>query len=89
MIDDDERLRSTLIHEMCHAANWLVDQLDNAHHGAQFRKWGRKATKQFPEISVSTCHNYAVHKPHKFKCVNSVCGVVYGRHTKKGINTDK
>ena len=25
VIDDEERLRSTLLHEMCHAAQWLVD----------------------------------------------------------------
>ena len=24
VIDDEERLRSTLVHEMCHAAQWLV-----------------------------------------------------------------
>jgi hypothetical protein len=24
VIDDEERLRSTLLHEMCHAAQWLV-----------------------------------------------------------------
>ncbi len=89
MLDDEERLRSTLIHEMCHAANFLIDELDNEQHGKMFKKWGRKATKHFPEITVSTCHSYDIHAPHKFKCVNTICGVVYSRHSKKGINVLK
>lgn len=88
-MDDEERLRSTLIHEMCHAANFLIDELDNAQHGKMFKKWGRKATKHFPEISIDRCHNYDIHVPHKFKCVNAICGVVYSRHSKKGINVLK
>jgi len=89
VLDDEERLRSTLIHEMCHAANFLIDELDHEQHGKNFKKWGKKATQQFPEIAVTTCHAYQIHMPHKFKCVNTICGVVYSRHTKKGINTDK
>ena len=39
MIDQHERLRSTLMHEMCHAAAWLVDTVHKPPHGSCFKKW--------------------------------------------------
>lgn len=39
LIDDNERLRSTLMHEMCHAAAWLVDNVHKPPHGTCFKKW--------------------------------------------------
>lgn len=34
------RLASILLHEMCHAAQWVVDRAAKPPHGAAFRKWG-------------------------------------------------
>jgi hypothetical protein len=39
LIDNEERLRSTLCHEMCHAAQWLVDGVAKPPHGTCFKKW--------------------------------------------------
>lgn len=39
VIDNEERLRSTLLHEMCHAAMWLVDGVHKPPHGKCFKKW--------------------------------------------------
>lgn len=39
IIDEEHRLRATLLHEMCHAAAWLVDGVSKPPHGACFRKW--------------------------------------------------
>ena len=39
MIDQEDRLRSTLMHEMCHAAAWLVDDVVKPPHGKCFKKW--------------------------------------------------
>lgn len=89
MVDNEVRLRETLVHEMCHAATWIIDRDDTCAHGKLFKAWGRLATKQFPDIGVvSRCHSYEIHAPHKFQCVKEGCGVVYSRHTKKGLNTD-
>jgi len=39
VVDDPEKLRSTLCHELCHAAAWLIDNNANPPHGPIFRKW--------------------------------------------------
>ncbi len=42
LIDNEERLRATLMHEMCHAAAWLVDNVHKPPHGKVrilFRTW--------------------------------------------------
>lgn len=90
VVDSEERMRETLVHEMCHAATYLIDCVDNAHHGPLFKRWGRRATRRFPDIGVvDRCHSYEIHAAHKFQCVKSSCGVTYSRHTKKGLNTDR
>lgn len=43
IIDDPHRLRSTLLHEMCHAAAWLVDGVSKPPHGSCFKKWAKLA----------------------------------------------
>jgi predicted SprT family Zn-dependent metalloprotease len=89
VVDCDYRLRETLLHEMCHAAAWLLDGIKDPPHGPVFKKWGQRAMKKFPELVIETCHSYQVHKPHEFRCTQESCGVVYGRHTKQGIDLDK
>jgi hypothetical protein len=34
-----DRIRSTLVHEMCHAATWLVDGVRNGGHGPVWTAW--------------------------------------------------
>ena len=46
VIDNEERLRSTLLHEMCHAMAWLVDGVHKPPHGRCFKKWAGIAMKQ-------------------------------------------
>jgi predicted SprT family Zn-dependent metalloprotease len=37
-----DKLRNTLVHEMCHAATWIIDN-DAESHGPTFKKWyGRR-----------------------------------------------
>jgi predicted SprT family Zn-dependent metalloprotease len=43
VLDTAEKLEGTLIHEMCHAAAWLVDHCAKPPHGAVFKKWASKA----------------------------------------------
>jgi len=45
VIDEDFKLRNTLMHEMCHAAAWIVDGVSNPPHGKCFRKWGALAMR--------------------------------------------
>lgn len=38
VLDSADRLRDTLIHEMCHAATWIINEVANG-HGNQWRAW--------------------------------------------------
>ena len=39
VVDTVQRLRDTLIHELCHAATWLIDGELRAGHGPLWKKW--------------------------------------------------
>ena len=46
IIDEEHRLRSTVLHEMCHAAAWLVDGVAKPPHGTCFKKWASIAMQR-------------------------------------------
>lgn len=88
-IDSEERLETTLIHELCHVAVFVLDQATKQPpHGAAFRKWADLAESELG-CEVTTCHSFDIFTPHKFRCTNDECGQTYGRHSKKGIDTEK
>ena len=104
VIDRMERLQTTLLHECCHVAVFLLpsgdidDDMNNgviarqSPHGKAFKFWAAIAEERLGIEGggkVTTCHNYEIHTPHKFGCTNASCGKTYGRHSKKGIDTDK
>ena len=65
-----DRLRDTLIHEMCHAASWLISGVGiSDKHGKVFKSWGQRSVKTFPELPLITrCHNYAIQYLFAFIC---------------------
>lgn len=89
LIDDEQRLRSTLMHELCHAAAFLVDGVTKPPHGECFKKWANVAMKLIPEITVSTTHSY-VTNTHKFAwaCTNNDCRIIIKRHS-NSVHVDK
>ena len=34
-----DRIRDTLVHEMCHAATWIIDGIKGGGHGREWRDW--------------------------------------------------
>jgi hypothetical protein len=60
VIDDEERLRSTLLHEMCHAAQWLVDGAHKPPHGTIFKKWATISMRKIRDVKVTTTHDYQI-----------------------------
>jgi predicted SprT family Zn-dependent metalloprotease len=80
VLDRDERLRSTLLHELCHAAAWIVDGVSKPPHGACFRKWARRAMRDVPGVQVTTTHEYAIEFKFAWACVE--CHTVYRRHSR-------
>lgn len=86
VLTDAHRVRSTLLHEMCHAAAWIVDGVAKPPHGAVFRRWAARASGEYPQYSVKTCHAYEIQYRHRWRCVG--CAADFGRHS-KSIDTDK
>jgi len=66
VLDSEERLRSTLCHELCHAAAWLLDHTAKPPHGPIFKKWAARAMEKYPGLSVTTCHQYKASPPSAF-----------------------
>ena len=84
VIDSCDRLRDTLIHEMCHIAAWFISGC-KAGHGPLWKKWVNKVMARFPELPViEERHNYIIKTKYTYKC--NKCGNNINRHS-KSINT--
>lgn len=78
--DSADRLRDTLIHEMCHAATWLINGVRDG-HGAFWKLYARKATLVHPELPMVTrCHSYDIKYKFQYQCTR--CQNSIGRHSK-------
>lgn len=74
-----DRLRCTLIHEMCHAAAWILNGENG--HGATWKSWTSKANSVFPELpKITVCHSYVIEYKYTYLCVN--CRARSQAHTK-------
>eukprot|EP00899_Mesostigma_viride_P023932 jgi/Mesvir1/4723/Mv11591-RA.2 len=60
VLDDSDKLRQTLCHEMCHVAAWLLDRSAKPPHGKVFKKWASMVQARYPDVQVTTCHSYKV-----------------------------
>lgn len=78
--DSADRLRDTLVHEMCHAATWLINGVRDG-HGPFWKLYARKATLAHPELPMVTrCHSYDINYKYQYQC--SRCENTIGRHSK-------
>ncbi|XP_037936379.1 putative uncharacterized protein DDB_G0282133 [Teleopsis dalmanni] len=74
-----DRLRCTLIHELCHAATWVFN--GEGGHGATWKEWARKANSVFPEIpKIGVCHQYEIEYKYTYKC--TLCDAKSHAHSK-------
>eukprot|EP00063_Salmo_salar_P093793 XP_014068628.1 PREDICTED: uncharacterized protein LOC106612200 isoform X1 [Salmo salar] len=78
--DSADRLRDTLVHEMCHAATWLINSVRDG-HGPFWKLYAHKATLAHPELPMVTrCHSYDINYKYQYQC--SRCKNTLGRHSK-------
>ncbi|XP_056898872.1 germ cell nuclear acidic protein [Takifugu flavidus] len=78
--DSPDRLRDTLIHEMCHAATWMINGVRDG-HGTLWKLHARKATLMHPELPMVTrCHSYDIKYKFQYQCTR--CKNTIGRHSK-------
>ncbi|XP_022047849.2 germ cell nuclear acidic protein [Acanthochromis polyacanthus] len=84
--DSADRLRDTLIHEMCHAATWLINGVREG-HGNFWKLYARKATLAHPELPMVTrCHSYDIKYKFQYQCTR--CQNKIGRHS-KSLDTER
>mmetsp|Transcript_9256 Transcript_9256/g.12127 ORF Transcript_9256/g.12127 Transcript_9256/m.12127 type:complete len:327 (+) Transcript_9256:191-1171(+) len=89
VLDNEQRLAETLLHELCHAAVWIIEGVSRPPHGDAFQRWGTRALL-VTGLPVTTCHNYEISYKHQWICVGSKknnnlgqgCGATIGRHSK-------
>ncbi|KDD74827.1 SprT-like family protein [Helicosporidium sp. ATCC 50920] len=81
VLDAESKLRSTLCHEMCHAAAWVLDGVAKPPHGPHWRAWARRAQRIDPGMQVNTCHSYDIFFAHRWQCTFADCLASYGRHS--------
>jgi predicted SprT family Zn-dependent metalloprotease len=60
VLTDQERLEATLLHEMVHAAAWIVDSVSKPPHGRCFWKWANCAMENVSCIPITTTHTYEI-----------------------------
>ncbi|KAJ3363659.1 hypothetical protein GGF32_003695 [Allomyces javanicus] len=87
VLDSELRMRSTLLHETCHVAAWLLDQTRKPPHGATFQKWGDRATRAFPALPVTRCHLFEIHFKYTYVCTE--CNEVAAKRHSKSLDTTK
>ncbi|KAL5409748.1 hypothetical protein PMIN04_010911 [Paraphaeosphaeria minitans] len=82
VIDDEERLYNVLAHEYCHLTTFMISEVRNNPHGAEFKSWGSKVTAAFRSrgVEVTTKHSYKIDYKYIWECV--ACGYEFKRHSK-------
>lgn len=80
VLDCEFKLKKTLLHECCHVAQFLLDSCIKPPHGQIFMKWGKIATKVFPDLKVEIYHNYEIIYKYRYQCLR--CFQMFGRQTK-------
>ncbi|KAJ9099185.1 hypothetical protein QFC21_004065 [Naganishia friedmannii] len=78
VIDDEDKLKNTVAHEMCHRklqqalATWIISGEMKNPHGAVFKSWGNKVMKARRDIEVT----------YEWECTTEGCDAIYRRHSK-------
>jgi hypothetical protein len=94
IVDNEHRLRSTLAHELCHVAQWVVNREAKPAHGEAFREWADRVCECVcvcvcVHTHTKTCtHTHTHTHTHINVCVCvcvCVCAHTHGRykHTTK------
>jgi predicted SprT family Zn-dependent metalloprotease len=88
VIDDHSRLYNVLAHEFCHLTTFMISNVRNNPHGADFKSWGQRVSCAFAhlDVVVTTKHSYAIEFKYIWECVD--CGYLFKRHS-KSIDTQR
>lgn len=82
VVDNEEKLRTTLLHELVHAAVWILEGVSKPPHGADFKRWAKIAMSKVPDVIVTTTHDYQIRYKFNWRCTNAKCDFTVGRHSR-------
>ena len=82
VVDNEEKLRATLLHELVHAAVWIFEGISRPPHGADFKRWAKIAMSKVPDVVVTTTHTYEIEYKFNWACTNPQCSFIVGRHSR-------
>ena len=79
-MENAERIRDTILHELCHVAVWTIDRVSSktdGSHGPVWKRWTQHAESVHPDIN-----KVGVYDPHisssKYLCECTGCGFDIG-----------
>jgi predicted SprT family Zn-dependent metalloprotease len=80
LLDTEPKTRNTLVHELCHAAVFLIDQDSQDGHGPRWRTWVTLATDVHKELEITVYHHYRASYGFYYVCSSShgLCNLAYG-----------
>ncbi|KAI7960734.1 hypothetical protein MJO29_005802 [Puccinia striiformis f. sp. tritici] len=81
VVDNLYKLRTTLAHELCHVACWVIDHQLKENHGRFFKAWGHRVHSVMKDITITTKHNYDIDYKFKWMCCKDDCDRQFGRHS--------
>uniref|UniRef100_A0A7S1BDD0 SprT-like domain-containing protein n=1 Tax=Corethron hystrix TaxID=216773 RepID=A0A7S1BDD0_9STRA len=85
VLDNEDRLKETLLHEMCHAAQWLIDGVSKPPHGDSFKRWAKRSMS-VTNVRVTTTHQYEITYKYAWGC--TTCKTVIKRQS-RSIDTTR
>ena len=88
VIDDQTKLRTTLLHELIHAAVWILEGVSRPPHGKEFKRWAKLAMRKIKDVEVTTTHSYEINYRYAWACTKSSCAFIVKRHS-KSVDTKK
>ena len=80
-LDNPERLRDTLLHELCHATVWQIDEIyEEDDHGPQFKWWIQHLGHNHPYIDMRQVEEEADFQGNEYlyQCIK--CGYDIGEN---------
>ena len=87
VVDNEARLQTTLLHELCHVAAWMVDGNVKPPHGPCFKKWATIANNAIPTVPIQTKHNFEIQYKYSWECMNPSCSVTFiQRHSRRSVD---
>ncbi|XP_075720669.1 germ cell nuclear acidic protein-like [Rhinoderma darwinii] len=67
--DSADRVRDALVHEMCHAACWLINGVQKDGHGKLWKSYAQSVTRVHPELPpVNIYHTYDINYKYNYVC---------------------